>query len=135
MKESALYRKRKRRKASSSEREREQESNTRFILPCGSRSAKSRSGASFSSSACISTPKSSKGGDKGAEVQEVELKRASGNGDPGCCGEGRRSSSIGEVAPNNNRTNGESQLDDYYQVLRGSFKKFWMENILKDFSY
>ena len=133
MKESALYRKRKRRKASSSERE--QESNTRFILPCGSRSVKSRSGASFSSSACISTPKSSKGGDKGAEVQEVELKRASGNGDPGCCGEGGRSSSIGEVAPNNNRTNGESQLDDYNQVIRESFKNFWMENIFKGFSY
>lgn len=135
MKESALYRKRKRRKASSIERERKQESNTRFILPCGSRSVKSRSGASFSSSACISTPKSSKGGDKGAEVQEVELKRASGNGDPGCCGEGGRSSSIGEVAPNNNRTNGESQLDDYNQVIRESFKNFWMENIFKDFSY
>lgn len=117
------------------EREREQESNTRFILPCGSRSVKSRSGASFSSSACISTPKSSKGGDKGAEVQEVELKRASGNGDPGCCGEGGRSSSIGEVAPNNNRTNGESQLDDYNQVIRESFKNFWMENIFKGFSY
>jgi len=96
---------------------------------------KSRSGASFSSSACISTPKSSKGGDKGAEVQEVELKRASGNGDPGCCGEGGGSSSIGEVAPNNNRTNGESQLDDYNQVIRDSFKRFWLENIFKNFSY
>ena len=76
--------------------------NTRPILPCGSRSAKSRSGASLSSSACMSTPKSSKGGDRGAEVQEVELKKASGNGDPGCWGE-NNSSCMGEGEPNNNR--------------------------------
>ena len=64
---------------------------------------KSSSETSFSSSACISTPKSNRGGDRGAEVQEVELKRASGNGDPGCCGDWGRSSCIGEVEPNNNR--------------------------------
>lgn len=65
---------------------------------------KSSSETSFSSSACISTPKSRSGGDRGAEVQEVELKRASGNGDRGCCGEGGKSSCMGEVEPNNNRT-------------------------------
>lgn len=50
----------------------------------------------------MSTPKSSKGGDRGAEVQEVELKKASGNGDPGCWGE-NNSSCMGEGEPNNNR--------------------------------
>ena len=50
----------------------------------------------------MSTPKSSKGGDRGAEVQEVELKKASGNGDPGCWGE-NKSSCMGGGEPNNNR--------------------------------
>ena len=64
---------------------------------------RSSSETSFSSSACISTPKSNKVGDRGAEVQEVELNRASGNGDLGCCGERDWSSCMGEVEPSNNR--------------------------------
>ena len=75
---------------------------------------KSSSETSFSSSACISTPKSSRGGDRGAEVQEVELKRASGNGDPGCCGEWGRSSCIGEGEPNNDRNKTvKSRFDNF----------------------
>lgn len=70
---------------------------------------KSRSGASFSSSACMSTPRSNRGGDRGAEVQEVELKRASGNGDPGCCGE-YITSCTGEGEPSNNRKNSKFRV-------------------------
>lgn len=76
------------------EREREKKKvcvQHKVILPCGSRSMKSlSSGASFSSSACMSTPRSKSSGSSGVigvEVQEVaELKRASArNGDDGCC--------------------------------------------------
>ena len=85
-----------------------------MILPCGSRSMKSlSSGASFSSSACISTPKSSSSGSGliGVEVQEVaELKRASGNGDAGCCctGEFKSASCMGEGADPDNKKTGVS---------------------------
>lgn len=83
------------------------------VLPCGSRSVKSSSETSFSSSACISTPKSSRGGDRGAEVQEVELSRASGNGEPGCCGGRGGSSCIGVDEPNNNRKKIKSRFLDF----------------------
>lgn len=106
-----------RKKAKKEERCREKEregQQHKVILPCGSRSMKSlSSGASFSSSACISTPKSSSSGSGliGVEVQEVaELKRASGNGDAGCCctGEFKSASCMGEGADPDNKKTGVS---------------------------
>ena len=98
------------------QRERERGQQHKVILPCGSRSMKSlSSGASFSSSACISTPKSSSSGSGliGVEVQEVaELKRASGNGDAGCCctGEFKSASCMGEGADPDNKKTSKSHV-------------------------
>lgn len=42
---------------------------------------------------------------------------------------------LGRLHLTTTEQNSESQLDDYNQVIRESFKKFWMENIFQDFSY
>lgn len=72
-------------------------------LPCESRNL--RSGTSFSKSTCRSTPRSKMFGDMGAEVQEVELKASSRNGEPDCWGEKDPSwESVGPTRNNRNQT-------------------------------